>query len=37
MDEHEFNTEPNAVEVTRRTVVETGTTTSLLTKLPVRA
>jgi len=37
MDEHEFNTEPNAVEVTRRTVVEAGTTTPLLTRLPVRA
>jgi hypothetical protein len=37
MDEHEFNTEPNAVEVTCRTVVESGTTTPLLTKLPVRA
>jgi xanthine dehydrogenase YagT iron-sulfur-binding subunit len=34
MDEREFNTEPNAVEVTRRTVIETGTTALLLTALP---
>jgi xanthine dehydrogenase YagT iron-sulfur-binding subunit len=34
MDEREFNTEPNAVEVTRRTVIETGTTALLLTTLP---
>jgi xanthine dehydrogenase YagT iron-sulfur-binding subunit len=34
MDEHEFNAEPNTLEVTRRTVVETGTTALLLTALP---
>jgi xanthine dehydrogenase YagT iron-sulfur-binding subunit len=37
MDEHEFNAEPNTpskVEVTRRTVIETGTTALLLTTLP---
>jgi xanthine dehydrogenase YagT iron-sulfur-binding subunit len=34
MDEHEYNTEPNAFEVTRRTVIETGTTALLLTTLP---
>lgn len=37
MDEHESNTEPNAsdsFEVTRRTVIETGTTALLLTTLP---
>jgi len=37
MDEHEFNAGPNTpgkVEVTRRTVIETGTTALLLTTLP---
>jgi xanthine dehydrogenase YagT iron-sulfur-binding subunit len=34
MDEHEFSAEPNTLEVTRRTVVETGTTALLLTALP---
>jgi xanthine dehydrogenase YagT iron-sulfur-binding subunit len=34
MDEHESNTEPNTFEVTRRTVIETGTTALLLTTLP---
>jgi xanthine dehydrogenase YagT iron-sulfur-binding subunit len=37
MDEHELNAEPNTpskVEVTRRTVIETGTTALLLTTLP---
>jgi xanthine dehydrogenase YagT iron-sulfur-binding subunit len=37
MDEHETNrksNEPNAFEVTRRTVIETGTTALLLTTLP---
>jgi xanthine dehydrogenase YagT iron-sulfur-binding subunit len=34
MDEHRSNTEPNPVEVTRRTVIETGTTALLLTTLP---
>ena len=34
MDEHESNTEPNTLEVTRRTVIETGTTALLLTALP---
>jgi len=37
MDEHETNRkpdEPNAFEVTRRTVIETGTTALLLTTLP---
>ena len=37
MDEHDSNTEPstpNAFEVTRRTVIETGTTALLLTTLP---
>jgi xanthine dehydrogenase YagT iron-sulfur-binding subunit len=33
MDEHEFNTEPNSFEVTRRTVIETGTTALLLITL----
>jgi hypothetical protein len=37
MDEREFNTGLNAVEVARRTVIETGTSTPLLTRLPVRA
>jgi xanthine dehydrogenase YagT iron-sulfur-binding subunit len=34
MDEHEPNTEPNPFEVTRRTVIETGTTALLLATLP---
>jgi xanthine dehydrogenase YagT iron-sulfur-binding subunit len=34
MDEHELTTEPNTFEVTRRTVIETGTTALLLTALP---
>ncbi len=34
MDEHEPNPELNAIEVTRRTVIETGTTALLLTTLP---
>jgi xanthine dehydrogenase YagT iron-sulfur-binding subunit len=34
MDEQEPNTESNAIEVTRRTVIETGTTALLLTALP---
>jgi xanthine dehydrogenase YagT iron-sulfur-binding subunit len=37
MDQHDSNTEPdapNAFEVTRRTVIETGTTALLLTTLP---
>ena len=34
MDEHESNTEPNAIEITRRTVIETGTTALLLSTLP---
>jgi xanthine dehydrogenase YagT iron-sulfur-binding subunit len=34
MDEHESNSEPNTFEVTRRTVIETGTTALLLTTLP---
>jgi xanthine dehydrogenase YagT iron-sulfur-binding subunit len=34
MDEHESNTEPNTLEVTRRTVIETGATGLLLTTLP---
>jgi xanthine dehydrogenase YagT iron-sulfur-binding subunit len=37
MDDHEFNQEPDApvrFEVTRRTVIETGTTALLLTTLP---
>ena len=34
MDEHEFNTEPKPFEVTRRTVIETGTTALLLATLP---
>src|ERR1700731_570430 len=37
MDEHRSNTEPNPVEVTRRTVIETGTTALLLTTLPAAA
>jgi xanthine dehydrogenase YagT iron-sulfur-binding subunit len=34
MDEHEPNTEPDKFEITRRTVIETGTTALLLTTLP---
>src|SRR4030081_3213665 len=34
MDEHKSNTEPAPLEVTRRTVIETGTTALLLTTLP---
>jgi xanthine dehydrogenase YagT iron-sulfur-binding subunit len=34
MDEYESDTEPNTLEVTRRTVIETGTTALLLTTLP---
>jgi len=37
MDDHPSNREPNALtrfEVTRRTVIETGTTAMLLTALP---
>jgi xanthine dehydrogenase YagT iron-sulfur-binding subunit len=34
MDEQESKTEPNAIEITRRTVIETGTTVLLLTTLP---
>jgi xanthine dehydrogenase YagT iron-sulfur-binding subunit len=34
MDEHESNTETGTIEVTRRTVIETGTTALLLTTLP---
>jgi xanthine dehydrogenase YagT iron-sulfur-binding subunit len=34
MDEHEFNAEPKPFEVTRRTVIETGTTALLLATLP---
>ena len=34
MDEHESNAEPKPFEVTRRTVVETGTTALLLATLP---
>jgi xanthine dehydrogenase YagT iron-sulfur-binding subunit len=34
MDEYESNTEPNTLEVTRRAVIETGTTALLLTTLP---
>ena len=37
MDEHESNTEPNTFVVTRRTVIETGTTTLLLATLPCAA
>jgi xanthine dehydrogenase YagT iron-sulfur-binding subunit len=33
MDEHESNTEPNTFEVTRRAVIETGTTALLLATL----
>jgi xanthine dehydrogenase YagT iron-sulfur-binding subunit len=34
MDEYESNTEPSTYELTRRTVIETGTTALLLTTLP---
>ncbi|HXN70716.1 MAG TPA: 2Fe-2S iron-sulfur cluster-binding protein [Bradyrhizobium sp.] len=34
MDEHESVTDLNSIEVTRRTVIETGTTALLLTALP---
>jgi xanthine dehydrogenase YagT iron-sulfur-binding subunit len=34
MDEHESNTKPKPFEVTRRTVIETGTTALLLATLP---
>jgi xanthine dehydrogenase YagT iron-sulfur-binding subunit len=34
MDEHEADTEPDKFEVTRRTVIETGTSALLLTTLP---
>jgi xanthine dehydrogenase YagT iron-sulfur-binding subunit len=34
MDEHESDTEPTPFEVTRRTVIETGTTALLLSTLP---
>jgi xanthine dehydrogenase YagT iron-sulfur-binding subunit len=34
MDEHESTAEPNAIEISRRTVVETGTAALLLTALP---
>ena len=34
MDEHESKTDPNTFEITRRTVIETGTTALLLTALP---
>jgi xanthine dehydrogenase YagT iron-sulfur-binding subunit len=34
MDEHESNRAPDTIEVTRRTVVETGTAALLLTALP---
>jgi xanthine dehydrogenase YagT iron-sulfur-binding subunit len=34
MDEHESDTDLNSIEVTRRTVIETGTTALLLTTLP---
>ena len=37
MDEQEPDTEFNAIEVTRRTVIETGTTALLLTTLPSAA
>ena len=33
MDEHESKTDPNTFEITRRTVIETGTTALLLTTL----
>jgi xanthine dehydrogenase YagT iron-sulfur-binding subunit len=34
MDEHESNAEPNTLEVTRRTVIETGSAALLLSTLP---
>ena len=34
MDEHDSNKQPNSSEVTRRTVIETGTTALLLSTLP---
>jgi xanthine dehydrogenase YagT iron-sulfur-binding subunit len=34
MDEHDSSTQPNAIEITRRTVIETGTTALLLSTLP---
>src|ERR1700726_2464219 len=34
MDEHESTTAPTTIEITRRTVIETGTTALLLTTLP---
>jgi xanthine dehydrogenase YagT iron-sulfur-binding subunit len=34
MDEHESNAEPATIEISRRTVIETGTTALLLTTLP---
>src|SRR6202795_4197878 len=34
MDEHEYNTGLIAIDITRRTVIETGTTALLLTTLP---
>jgi xanthine dehydrogenase YagT iron-sulfur-binding subunit len=34
MDEHEFKPEPDGLEITRRTVIETGTAALLLTTLP---
>jgi xanthine dehydrogenase YagT iron-sulfur-binding subunit len=34
MDEHESTIEPDKIEITRRTVIETGTTALLLTTLP---
>jgi len=40
MDEHDFHTEPNTpgrFEVSRRAVIETGTTALLLTTLPAAA
>jgi len=37
MDEHESNPEPDTIEITRRTVIETGTTALLLTTLPRRS
>jgi xanthine dehydrogenase YagT iron-sulfur-binding subunit len=40
MDEHDFHAEPNTpgtFEVTRRAVIETGTTALLLTTLPAAA
>jgi xanthine dehydrogenase YagT iron-sulfur-binding subunit len=34
MDEHDSSTQPNTIKITRRTVIETGTTALLLTTLP---